>query len=187
VPRFFWCLPLAAVVAVISCGPGVAPKADGTTFPGVAFQPLTERDIEIMLTVAPAVKSELALARFEVEPTDPFTEGAVASLHKLVEGIGATRGVARAVSDYGSSWPELRKILYRVLAASTADGFERAGVSALAALEGDTTAAGRAQYRLLDETRRAVERVPRGNVEILRRHIKELAPFFSGLLPAQGS
>lgn len=178
-------LPVAAIL--VSCGPRAAPVVDGRIFPDCAYQPLTEHDVEVLLTVAPAVKAELTLAKFKVEPTDPFTEGAVASLHKLVEGIGATRGVARAASDYGSNWPELRKILYRVLAASSADGFERAGVSALAALEGDTTAAGRAQYRLLAESRRAVERVPRGNVEILRRHIKELAPFFSGLLPAQGS
>ena len=154
-------------------------------FPAEAFEELTEPELQKFFEVAPLVGTALEEAGFD-EGELVLDGGDVGRLvGQLVDSMGSVPGVRAALARGGSSWPEFRATLYRVVTASALvmAGMADELVGELAgAAGGDAPKNGTAPERPDANDLLFGGRVPRSNLELLNRHREQLETLKS-LLP----
>lgn len=175
---------LRAVVAgfallCLACGGRRAPKPVAG-LPAEAFAPLTEDDVARFARVLPALAEYLdwhgSGSSEKVKVRDDMAKVLAAG----VEWIPKTAGVDSVLAANGVDWPFIRAMLYRLSVCAWAVGIESGEEERQRMIRSQTTRAmASALRKRLSQMKEIVAAVPPANVEVFKRHYRELEGFFS--------
>ncbi|MBN2464491.1 hypothetical protein JXD38_02550 [candidate division WOR-3 bacterium] len=168
-------LALFALLVGAGCGARQSPQepTEITEFPAVACSTLTDSEVARLVEILPTLRSALQAASWSPTLRKPG-ENAVAALSNLVEGMNVP-GIDDSLRPAGSDWPSVRRMLYKVYAASAASGVWAIGPKLAEQWKQDTTRDGRWTYKSYVEMKGACAAVPKWNVMVLNNHRAELA------------
>lgn len=146
-------------------------------FPAEAFGELTEPELLRFFELVPSVGAALEESEFDADEFDFDEDDIGGSLGRLVEGIGRVPEVRAALAAGGSTWPEFRVTLYRVI---TASAVVMAGMAdelveeLVGEVDDDAAKNGTAPQTKDVNDLLFGGRVPRANQDLLRRYKEEL-------------
>lgn len=168
------------LVSGIFCGgaeetPPAAEQPAGETgaikdFPAEAFAEITDAEMQKFITALPKVGEALDKADF----APPETEDAdiATSLLTVIEAVKPVPGVEAALKEAGTSWPEFRVTMYKIMVATAAFGVEMASAMA-EGMGGDTPEAKEAMAEL-EKAKEFTSKVPQKNKDMVIQHMDAL-------------
>lgn len=172
-----------AIVAVtllcLACGRRSAPKPVADV-PREAFAPLTETDVARFVKALPAMIEYMDLHGSGSTEKLRMRDDMAKVLANGIEWIGNTDGVDSVLAANGSDWPFFRAMLYRLSACAWAVGLEEEGgmEQQQRIIRSQTTKAmASAMRKRLKQIQDVANAVPPANVEIFKRHYRELEDF----------
>ena len=174
--------PMTLVMAVVVLGSvfcggksGSQKPATVEKWPAEATGMLTENDIAQLVKVLPTL--DAALKADTWRPARPKEgDGPVAALSGYVESMNVP-GVDDSLKKAGSSWSEVRSILYKAFAATTAlsmDGASPEMLAQIAQMRKDTSAAAKKAIKGYDAFKAAYSQIPAENKQAFAKHQQEL-------------
>ncbi len=176
-------LRLAIVAAVLLClvcgGKKAAPKSVAGV-PAEAFAPLTEDDVARFARALPAVVEYLSwrgnASGEGLRARDDATKVLIAN----IEPIQKTEGIDSVLAANGTDWPFFRAMLYRLSACAWEVGLEGGDERERRLIRSQPTKAmASVQRSRLKQMKEIVAAVPAANVEVFKRHYRELRSFMS--------
>lgn len=170
------------VVALFSSACGgkkTVPKAVAG-MPAEAFAPLTEDDVARFARALPAVVEHLSWHGGSSGDGLRVRDDAAKVLAAAIEWVPKTEGIDSVFAANGVDWPFFRAMLYRLAVCAWAVGMEQTEEQAKRAIRSQTTnAVAGAMRKRLRQMKTIAAAVPAANVEIFRRHYRELNGFFA--------
>lgn len=169
-----------ALVAAIFCGgqpqaenpPATPPTetADMGAMPAVAFEKLTEPEMQKFVAVLPGVAAALKAAGYA--PEEKEGEEVSDALARVVGGMGTVAGVEDALKKGGTSWAEFSPTMHKVMVASAAIGLDMA--VAMAEGMADDTEEGKQMKAELDKAKVFCGKVPKENKDLVIKNMDKL-------------
>lgn len=166
-----------ALVAGIFCGgqqqaentPAETPATAGT-LPAVAFEQITEPEMQTFVAALPEVGAALKAAGYA--PEEKEGEEVADALARVVSGMEKVEGVEAALAKTGTNWAEFSPTMYKVMAASAAIGLDMA----VAMAEGlpEDTEEGKAMKAELEKAKVFCGQVPKENREVVIQNMDKL-------------
>jgi len=169
----------ALVLVCLACGRTATPKSVAG-LPPEAFAPLTETDVARFVKALPAMIEYMDLHGSGSTEKLRMRDDMAKVLANGIEWIGKTDGVDSVLAANGSDWPFFRAMLYRLSACAWAVGMEEEGgmEQQQRIIRSQTTkAVASAMRKRLKQIQDVANAVPPANVEIFKRHYRELEDF----------
>jgi hypothetical protein len=170
------------VVALFSSACGgkkTAPKAVAGV-PAEAFAPLTEDDVARFVKALPAVVEYLSWRGNASGEGLHARDDAAKLLATNIEPIQKTEGIDSVLAANGADWPFFRAMLYRLSACAWEVGLEGGDEQEQRLIRSQPTKAmASAQRNRLKQMKDIAAAVPAANVEVFKRHYRELRSFMS--------
>jgi hypothetical protein len=168
-----------AVVALsgVYCGgkSGSQGSATSEKWPAEVTATLSENDVARLVKLLPVL--DAALKADTWRPMRPKEgDGPVASLTAYVESMNLP-GVDDSLKKAGSSWSEVRSMLYKTFAATTAvsmDGAPPEVVARIEEMRKDTSAAAKKAMKGYEAFKAAYSKIPAENKQVFAKHQQEL-------------
>ena len=175
-------LKLMAVFALVFgvfCGGGEEPAqpteqpttpAEGGAMAAVAFEPLTEGEMEVFVKALPGVAKAIEAAEYKTEEIEG--EEIEAALARTMAGIKTVAGVEEACKAAGTNWEAFGGTMNKVMAATAAISLDMAAamVEGLAG-EGEENAEMKAE---LEKAKAFTSKVPEANKQMVIQHMDDL-------------
>jgi len=156
----------------VFCGKKTPAAAGAPVLPAEAFQPLTDAEIAKFKAALPGVAAALESSAYKTTlpaPDDPLP----VAFTKVIDPIGAVKGVPEALAAAGTNWKDFRATHYRLSAASSAIGLEMA-LKQKDVWSKDTSVAARNYARRIAEMQRCLTGVPEANKQAVQKYGPEL-------------
>ena len=171
---------IAALLVLIcfACGRKASPKSVAG-LPSEAFAPLTETDLAKFVRVLPAmveyVEEHGSGSGDKIGMRDDMAKVLAAG----IEWIAATDGADSVLAACGTDWHFFRAMLYRLSVCAWAVGLEDGGMEQQQRIirAQTTRAMASAMRKRLKQIEDVANAVPPANVEIFKRHYRELEDF----------
>jgi hypothetical protein len=169
---------VASGLLLFACSKAPAPKSVAGV-PGEAFAPLTETDVARFARVLPEVVSYL-YERGGPETQPRMRDGMAKYLANNIEWVAHVDGIDSVLASNGTNWDFLRAMLYRISVCAWVVGTNdetQAQMRKLVRSEPTSAVAGQLRKRVRD-MKAVVAAVPPANVEMFKRHYRDLKDFF---------
>lgn len=166
------------VLMCLACGRRASPKSVAG-LPSEAFAPLTETDIARFARVLPAMVEYIELHGSGSSDKIGMRDDMAKVLAAGIEWIAATDGVDSVLATCDTDWHFFRAMLYRLTVCAWAVGIEEGGMEPQQRIirEQTTTAMANALRKRLKQIKDVADAVPPANVEVFKRHYRELEDF----------
>jgi hypothetical protein len=170
----------AVVVFSLACS-RKAPAAQAIAgVPAEAFAPLTEDDAARFARALPAVVEHLSWHGGSPDDGLRVRDDAAKVLAAAIEWVPKTEGIDSVFAANGVDWPFFRAMLYRLAVCAWTVGLEDTDEQARRAIRSQpTNAVASAMRKRLRQMKTIAAAVPAANVEIFKRHYRELNGFFA--------
>jgi len=168
----------AVVLLCLACGGTKSAPKSVAGLPGEAFAPLTETDVARFARALPAMVEYLdwhgSGSREKVRVRDDMAKVLAAG----IEWIPKTDGVDSVLAANGADWPFFRAMLYRLSVCAWAVGLESGEEEQQRIIRTEpTNAMASALRKRLKQIKEVAAAVPPANVEVFKRHYRELGDF----------
>jgi hypothetical protein len=166
------------VLICLACSRTESPKSVAG-LPREAFAPLTETDVARFARALPAMVEYVDLHGGGSSEKLRMRDDMAKVLATGIDWIAKTDGVDSVLAANGADWPFFRAMLYRLSVCAWAVGLEDGGMEQQQRIirAQTTRAMASALRKRLKQIKDVADAVPPANVEIFKRHYRELGDF----------